>query len=164
MSKAYKGLLCRAINPVYASTPLSGDGSARFGGRFNPKGLPALYMTFSIQTAILEINQVGSLQPTTLVSYEADIQNIFNATDPAALSAVNMTVHELSSSTWRDEMRASGVSQTQTFAKSLIDQGFSAMKVPSFARGAQGKDINIVLWSWNDGSSNLRVIDDEKRL
>lgn len=121
-------------------------------------------MTFNIQTAILEINQVGSLQPTTLVAYEANIQNIFDATDVRALSAVNMTVHDLSSSTWRDEMRASGISRTQSFAKSLIDQGYSAMKVPSFARGAQAKNVNIVLWSWNDELSTLRVIDDEDRL
>lgn len=98
------------------------------------------------------------------MAYEANIQNIFDATDAAAISAVNMTVHDLSSSTWRDEMRSSGLSQTQTFAESLIDQGYSAMKVPSFARGAQAKDVNIVLWSWNDGSNTLSVIDDENRL
>jgi len=164
LSKTYKGLLYRALNPVYASTPLSGDGAARFGGRFNPKGVPALYMTFNIRTAILEINQVGSLQPTTLVAYEAKIQNIFDATDVRALGALNMTVHDLSSSTWRDEMGKSGVSKTQAFAKTLIEQGYSAIKVPSFARGAQAKDINIVLWSWRGGSNTLSVIDDENRL
>ena len=33
----------------------------------------------SVKTAIREANQIGTLQPTTLVSYEADIMPIFDA-------------------------------------------------------------------------------------
>ena len=50
------------------------------GGRFNPKGIPSLYTAMSVLTAIREANQIGTLQPTTLVSYEADIMPIFDAT------------------------------------------------------------------------------------
>ena len=36
-----------------------------------------LYTSLSIMTALREANQVGSLQPTTLVSYDADIEQGF---------------------------------------------------------------------------------------
>jgi RES domain-containing protein len=39
----YKGKLFRALNPFIAREPLSGRGAELYGGRFNPKGVPALY-------------------------------------------------------------------------------------------------------------------------
>ena len=84
---AYRGKLYRALNPLYAREPLSGKGAERYGGRFNPKGMPALYCSLTALTALREANQVGNLQPTTLVSYEADIEGVFDGRDEAALRA-----------------------------------------------------------------------------
>ena len=38
----YDGKLYRALNPVFAREPFSGQGAALYGGRFNPKGVPAV--------------------------------------------------------------------------------------------------------------------------
>ena len=62
MAVTYSGLLYRALNPVYASNPMSGRGAELYGGRFNPKGVPALYASTSVLTALREANQVGDLQ------------------------------------------------------------------------------------------------------
>lgn len=40
---SYRGPLYRALNPIYAREPLSGRGAELYGGRFNPRGVPALY-------------------------------------------------------------------------------------------------------------------------
>ena len=48
----YQGMLYRALNPIHAREPLSGRGAELYGGRFNPKGLPALYTSLSIMTAL----------------------------------------------------------------------------------------------------------------
>ena len=77
----FAGLLYRALNPVYARDPLSGRGSQVYGGRFNPKGTAALYASLSPVTALREANQVGALQPTTLVAYEADVHPVFDTRD-----------------------------------------------------------------------------------
>ena len=77
----YSGKLYRAFNPAYASEPLSGRGAELHGGRFNPKGTPALYLALSPHTALQEANQAGSFQPTTVVSYDADIDSLFDARD-----------------------------------------------------------------------------------
>ena len=50
----YQGPLYRALNPVYARQPLSGRGARLYGGRFNPKGVPALYTAFDPATALRE--------------------------------------------------------------------------------------------------------------
>ena len=56
----YRGPLYRALNPIYAREPLSGRGAELYGGRFNPKGVPALYSSLTVMTALREANQAGS--------------------------------------------------------------------------------------------------------
>jgi RES domain-containing protein len=161
----YRGPLYRALNPVYAREPLSGRGAELYGGRFNPKGIPALYSSLSVMTALREANQAGSLQPTTLVAYDAEIERVFDCRDEAALRAEGMDAAEIADSTWRDQMKSSGNARTQSFARRLIDVGFHAILVRSFAPGATGDDLNLVLWKWSDAApSRLTLIDDENRL
>ena len=81
----FTGLLYRAHNPVWSREPLSGEGAARFGGRFNRVGRAALYASLAPETALREANQVGTLQPTTLVAYQADIGPLLDGRDTAAL-------------------------------------------------------------------------------
>lgn len=161
----YRGLLYRALNPIRARQPLSGEGARLSGGRFNPKGVPALYTALSVMTAIREANQIGSLQPTTLVSYEADLAPIFDAADPGALRAHDMTQAALAADDWRIRMREAGKALTQAFAERLIAGGYAGMQVRSFAKGATGTDVNMVLWAWGpDLPARLVLNDDEERL
>jgi RES domain-containing protein len=173
----YQGLLYRALNPVYARDALSGEGARRYGGRFNPKGMPALYTATSVLTAIREANQIGTLQPTTVVAYEADIDPVLDGTDDAALAAWGMTVAGLGADDWRARMAAEGKSPTQRLAEDLKANGFAGLLVRSFAKGASGgvtggvtgknmgPDLNLVLWTWGPRRpSLLRVVDDEGRL
>ncbi len=161
----YRGKLFRALNPVYVREPLSGQGAALHGGRFNLKGVPALYVSLSIAAAIREANQAGGLQPTTLVSYDADIDRIFDARDAAALTGEGMDAKALAGPTWRDRMKRDGEAATQRLARNLAERGFHALIVRSFALGATDHDLNMVLWRWGaTGPSRLELIDDEGRL
>ncbi len=161
----FRGKLFRALNPVYAREPLSGQGAALYGGRFNPKGMPALYTSLSVRTAIREANQVGNLQPTTLVSYEADIDNVFDTRDGPVLAAHRMDEATLADPAWRDRMKKTGEAPTQAFARNLAGKGFNGMLVRSFVKGATEADLNLVLWRWgSDLPSRLTLIDDEGRL
>ncbi|RFB81302.1 RES family NAD+ phosphorylase [Methylovirgula sp. 4M-Z18] len=165
MPLRYDGKLYRALNPIHAREPLSGLGAEIYGGRFNPKGVPALYTSLSVMTALREANQVGNLQPTTLVAYEAEIENIFDCSDETALAAKGMDVSLLAGATWRDEMKATGEAKTQGFARHLISIGYNGLLVRSFAAGATHADKNLVLWKWADNPpARLILIDDEHRL
>lgn len=161
----YEGQLYRALNPIFASEPMSGRGAQLYGGRFNRKGTPALYMSLSVMTALREANQAGSLQPTTLVCYDASIESVFDCRDEAAMRAEGMTMPALSNSTWRDQMKASGEAATQAFARRLAAAGYHGLLVRSFAAGATADDLNLVLWQWSSSAPcRLALIDDENRL
>lgn len=161
----YQGKLYRALNPIHAREPLSGRGAELYGGRFNPRGVPALYLSLSVITALREANQVGTLQPTTLVSYDADVADVFDCRDEKALAAEGMDAAGLGDPGWRDRMRAGGETPTQAFARRLIAAGCNGLLVKSFAPGAGAADLNLVLWKWGDRPRcRLSLIDDEHRL
>ena len=165
MAASYSGPLFRALNPIYAREPLSGRGAEIFGGRFNAKGTPALYTSLSIMTAVREANQVGTLQPTTLVSYTADIEKVFDTRDVAALADLGLDEAMLADRGWRDQMRTTGEAPTQAFARNLISNGYHGLLVRSFAPGATFGDLNLVLWRWGTGAPHrVTLIDDENRL
>lgn len=161
----FNGLLYRALNPIYAAEPLSGEGAKRYGGRFNSKGTAALYTSLSPETAIRESNQVGSLQPTMLICYEASIERVFDTGNSSLLTQYSVSADQLATDNWRDQMNTGGHSTTQIFAQQLIEEGYAGLLVQSFAAGTTIRDRNLVLWRWtNDESATLQVIDDENRL
>ncbi|MCI5040383.1 MAG: RES family NAD+ phosphorylase [Donghicola eburneus] len=157
----YEGPLYRALNPVYARDPLSGRGAGLYGGRFNPKGCDTLYTALDPATALREANQVGDLQPTTLVQYRADLGPVFDTRETAALHAYGMTDDALADRGWRSAMLDGRAVPTQDFARALMADGFVALLVRSYAPGATEANLNLVLWKWEDG---LSVVDDENRL
>jgi RES domain-containing protein len=160
----FTGTLYRALSPYWAYRPLSGEGAARFGGRFNRLGRPALYLSLSVETALAEVNQAGALMPTTVMAFAADLDPVFDATDPAALAALGARPEDLALADWAARMEAGGSVPTQDFAERIIAEGNSGMIVPSFAPGAVG-GRNAVLWQWGDTAPHrLILIDDEGRL
>ncbi len=161
----FQGRLYRALNPVYAREPLSGRGAALYGGRLNPKGTAALYTALDPLTALREANQVGDLQPTTLVAYRAVLHPVFDTRDEAALRDQGLTPDQLADSGWRKAMLEGHPVPTQDFAQRLIGAGYVGCLVRSFAPGAAGASLNLVLWRWNTAADDhLAVIDEENRL
>lgn len=160
----YTGPLYRALNPVYAREPLSGRGAERYGVGFNAKGTPALYTSLDPATALREANQVGSLQPTILVSYAADLGPIFDTRDQDGLERYGMTASRLADPAWRMKMLDGQTVPTQDFSRALIADRFAGLLIQSFAKGAAPFDFNIVLWTWTDSKGSLEVVDDEERL
>ena len=120
----YQGPLYRALNPVYAREPLSGRGAERYGGRFNPVGLPALYTALDPATALREAHQVGSLQPTILVSYHADLGPVFDTGDAEGLTRFGLSEDDLADPGWRTAMLDGRRVATQEFASALIAAGY----------------------------------------
>lgn len=157
----FTGLLYRAHNPVWSREPLSGDGAARFGGRFNRIGRPALYTSLAPETALREANQVGTLQPITLVAYQADIGPLLDGRNAAALAPFSLAPGALADPAWRDRMLSGKPVPTQDLAQAAIMQGFAGILVPSFARGAAAGALNLVLWVWD---RQISLVDDDDRL
>lgn len=158
-----QAVVYRALNPVWVSDPLSGEGARRHGGRFNPKGMAALYCTLDPVTAVREVSQIGQpLQPTVLVSFEADVEPVFDATEPGLLAGQGMTSDSLAANDWRVHMAEGREAPTQRLARRLSLAGYAGMLAPSYARLAPPQARNLILWRWSPAT--LRLIDDERRL
>ena len=162
----FRGTVYRAHNPEWAWTPLSGEGARRYGGRFNRRGMPALYCSLSQITAIREATPVGRpMQPLTLCAYQVDAEPVFDATDQMRLRESDVLEAELACPTWQADMLDRGVAASQRLAERLVAAGYVGLLVRSFAVGASKGDLNLVMWRWgNAHPTRVALIDEEGRL
>ena len=139
----FRGLVYRAHNPQWSWTPLSGEGARRHGGRFNRRGLPALYTSLSPLTAIREAQPLGRpMQPLTLWAYVVDVEPVVDTLDEDQCRAPGVGHSDLVCPTWEAEMLAGVVPASQALADRLIAAGHAGMRVRSFAAG-QVREISI---------------------
>ncbi len=145
---------------------MSGEGAQRHGGRFNRRGIPALYTSLDPMTAIREAQPLGrSLQPITLCAYEVDAHPVFDTGDSSERAALKVADSELARPVWEAEMLEGRVPASQRLADRLIEAGYVGMLVRSFAAGPGIDELNLVLWRWGDDRpSRVTLIDDEGRL
>ena len=162
----FRGVAYRAHNPQWSWTPASGEGARRYGGRFNRRGVPALYFSLSPVTAIREAQPVGRpMQPLTLCAYEVDAEPVFDAEDQTLLREVDADQSYVACPTWEADMLGGAVAASQLLAERLVEAGYIGMRVRSFAVGAGSEDLNLVMWQWGDHYPfRVAVIDEEGRL
>lgn len=162
----FGGIVYRAHNPRWSWDPLSGEGARRDGGRFNRRGIPALYTSLAPLTAIREAQPLGrSMQPLTLCAYEVDAEPVFDASDEAVCRALGVSYSDIACPTWESEMLAGEVPASQALSDRLVSAGYVGLRVRSFAPGSSAEEHNLVMWRWSS-SRPVRVvlIDDEGRL
>ncbi|HJS86433.1 MAG TPA: RES domain-containing protein [Acetobacteraceae bacterium] len=156
----------RAHNPKWAFAPESGEGAALTGGRFNSRGMKALYTSLRFETAWLEAQQAFPFkaQPLTLCSYDVDCNDVLDLTDPAVLTARSIAPSDLACA-WKD-LETRGIRPPSWLvAERLSRDGVAGIVVPSYAHGATAADVNVVFWNWGTTLPHrVRVIDDEYRL
>ena len=162
----FRGMVYRAHNPQWSWTPLSGEGARRYGGRFNRRGIPALYTSLAPLTAVREAQPLGrTLQPITLCAYEVDTEPVFDALDEEQCRSLGVDDPDLACPTWEAQMLAGSVPASQALADRLIAAGYAGMRVRSFAAGSGANDLNLVMWKWSPNRPDRVVhIDDEGRL
>lgn len=162
----FKGTVFRAHNPRWAFAPASGEGAARFGGRFNAVGNPALYTSLHLETAWLEAQQgfAFKAQPMTMCAYDVDCAGIADLTDEATLGQLSISRADLACP-WEAVRSAGGHPPSWRVSDDLRAAGYAGLVARSFAPGATGRDVNIVFWTWGpDLPHKVRVIDEHGRL
>ncbi len=162
----FRGLVYRAHNPQWSWSPLSGEGARRHGGRFNRRGIPALYLSLVPLTAIREAHPLGRpMQPLTLCAYEVDAEPVFDAHGVEHRRSLGVTELDLACPAWEAETLAGAISASQALADRVIAAGYVGMRVRSFAVGTGADDLNLVMWRWSsDRPARIALIDDEGRL
>ncbi|BEV17947.1 RES domain-containing protein [Herbaspirillum sp. DW155] len=68
--------------PRWSFEPTSGAGAARFGGRLNRPGVPALYLSLDTATALAEYQQLDVLLPPgVIVAYRISLDKVVDFRD-----------------------------------------------------------------------------------
>ena len=154
-------ILYRAHSSRYAYAPLSGAGAAGTGGRWNPPGTEALYLSADPTTAMIETQPVlDAFKPITLVSYVLGSAKLLDTRDPGQQAAYSITP-DLLATDWYTHAIDGTISPTWSLVERLRADGFHGLSYASLHNGLE----NVVLWVWNSGNgATVRVIDADRRL
>ncbi len=153
--------LWRAFVPRWAYLPLSGKGAARFGGRWNPVGAPAIYAACEMSTAWAEYNQGFVQHPALIAQLELRDARLADLTDPQVLEGLGADegIHDCE---WRALTEAGEEPPTYALRRKLMAEGIEGVLYPSFMSPG-GRCI--ALWRWNrPDSGQLTVVDPDSRL
>jgi RES domain-containing protein len=162
----FQGMVYRAHHPMWAYSPLSGEGAKRFGGRFNRPGLAALYTALDFTTAWLEAQQGFPFkpQPLTLVAYQVDCTDIVDLHEPEVQASLGIHHNDLACA-WEMMMLNQQIPPTWVITEHLLQQGCAGLLVRSFAPGCSAANRNLVLFDWGDSQPHaIQVVDDLGRL
>jgi RES domain-containing protein len=162
----FVGTCYRAHDPRWSFKPLSGDGAAIRGARFNPKGLPALYLALGVMTAIKEANQgfAHKIEPCVLCSYEVACDDLADLRTPEGRAEHHVSLDDMECP-WFGLLAQGKEPPSWDIARRLYDEGKAGILVPSFAPGATVEDHNLVLWRWSHRRPHrVQVFDPSGRL
>jgi RES domain-containing protein len=151
---------------MWSFLPLSGEGAAIHGGRFNPRGVPALYLGLTIESAVAEAAQSfpAKLEPLTICLYKVDCEDILDLSEPASREVAEVEEAEVACP-WALDIAERRIPRSWLMARRLIAAGSAGILAPSFARHAPQGARNLVLWSWGpDRPHKVSVHDPSGRL
>lgn len=161
-----EGAVFRGHDPRWSFSPESGEGARRNGGRFNPKGVSALYTSLSQSGAWVESQQAFKYkaQPLTICQYDVNCENVLDLTDESVLQKLGINLSSLNCD-WLAKATNNEVPESWTLSTKLIGAKVNAIIVPSFASAATIEMKNVVFWNWQScPPAMVKVIDDFNRL
>lgn len=142
----------RMLSIVWQRQPLSGDGAAKLGGRWNRRGQAALYLSADNATAIAEFHQ-DLVRPGTLAPYDVRSPAIADLTRGDVDDAIMFAE-------WRRIVAIEkAVPPGWKIADEALTGGAHGALVPSAQRPG---GVNLVLWRWSADSGDgarVRLID-----
>jgi RES domain-containing protein len=162
----FVGTCYRAHDPRWSFRPLSGEGAAVHGGRFNAKGVPALYLALDALTAVKEANQgfAHKIEPCVLCSYAVNCDDIVDLRTGEARAASGVSTEDIAAG-WFSFLAEGREPPSWRVVRRLIAEKAAGILVPSYAPRATSADQNLVLWKWSDRPPHqIAVFDPNGRL
>jgi RES domain-containing protein len=138
----------RGHDPRWAFKPHSGDGASSSGGRFNPRGVAALYLASTFEGVAVEQAHgfAYRLLPLTIVSYDVDVQDIIDLRTDQGRQAANVKLEDMACAWKLDD--ANGRVPASWQIATRLSKSAAGILVPSFVNRARAEMHNLVLWKW----------------
>jgi len=155
------GTCYRSHDPRWAWAPTSGEGAAGKGGRFNPVGVPALYLALTIEGTLVEMGFgfAHRFDPLTICSYTVDVDDLIDLRTEADCQIAGIDWSALSCA-WAYDLVNGQEPASWKVAKALFMDGAAGVLVPSFAGGARRHMANLVLWRWGPNPPHQVAVHD----
>lgn len=142
----FNGVLVRNVGAKYASKNnfYSGAGAAKTGGRWNRRGLEAIYTSLDVETATFEAYQdfiyrgfpLTTITPRVTAGAKVTLGKVLDLTNSKILKKIGFTTKELTGENWRALQKAGEESWTQAIGRGAYLAKFEGLLVPSARKEA----------------------------
>jgi RES domain-containing protein len=142
----------RSSTPKYATEQdlLTGEGSRRFGGRWNPVGIAMVYASLIPETAMAETLAhhryygipIEDAMPRVFVAIEARLRFVLDLREGAVRQRLQVSMERILAVDWRGEIREGRQPVTQLIGQAAWESGWEGLIVPS---AADPKGNNLVI-------------------
>ena len=137
----FEGTVYRAMRLEYSSpeNAVSGDGAARWGGRWNPPGLPTFYASTTYEVAHREMAAAGKYYgasvttelPRVEAAFDVRLAKTLDLSTRAALRQMRVTQKSLRAVDWRKANDGGHEALTQAIGRLAAALGVQGLIVPS---------------------------------
>ena len=168
-AEGFDGVFIRSVATKYANKNdfCSGNGAAENGGRWNRRGISAIYASLDLITTTHEAYQnfntfgfpMTKIEPRVMAGATANFDKVLELTDAKVQTKIGFTSKELVDEDWETIQASGEESWTQAIGRGCLSAGFEAILVPS-ARNAKGK--NIVIFTANLKGGGIRILAPDK--
>ncbi len=162
---AFAGVMLRSTTPKYATEMdlITGGGSRKCGGRWNPIGIAAVYGSLTPEVAMAETLAVchyyglpaEAAMPRTFVAIEVRLRRVLDLTDGTVRRRLGVSIRRILETDWRQENDAGREALTQAIGLAAAGAGLEAIRVVS-AQVQNGENL-IVFPAGLHKTSQLRV-------
>lgn len=157
----------RSAPPKYANSNqlINGGGAKQTGGRWNQKGVAALYCAFTPEAAMAETLAYARYMgwpvrrgfPRVFVALRVKLSNVLDLTDGSIRRRLGVSAERMISTDWRKDLAKGRIPLTHLIGRATFDAGFEGLLVASVS-GEDGP--NIVIYPANlTITSTVKILD-----
>ena len=164
----FKGRLFRSCTAKYATEKdlLTGDGSFKFGGRWNaPNRFRVVYLSLSLEGSLAE--SIGATTsygidptqclPLTSVVLDADLNRTLDLTLPAIRKLLGISLASMNGCDWELDNRANREAMTQAVGRAACEAGLQGIVVPSVCKRTF-RHLNVFPQNLTSVKQQLQII------
>lgn len=170
-AEPFAGVLLRSTSIEHARIEdlLNGEGARRFGGRWNPVGLAAVYGSTTPETALAEALAhcryygipVQQALPRVFVAIDVRLQAVLDLTRGDIRRRLGVAFRRMVGVDWRCEMHDGAMPLTQRIGRAAAEAGLEGLLVPS---AAERRGVNLVVFPQNLRNGSAIAVIEAHRL